>query len=209
MARPVTEGVAILLSGWKSGEIREKGRSGRFSGGALKFGSLPEKSGGLTCMHRMTCCKTSSMQRFFQVAQRVVQKSFCTACQLFCCPVDALRSEKVAWCHQPAVALRNLASTILIVNISNSTLIDCVIGSDNYPCAVAEGRPLMPDSQLQMQGRCSCSCGQQGAAQSPPPPPTSLSINIHSSRLNCVIIGDNNYMQAEQTHLTETEEPIV
>lgn len=169
------------------------------------------------------------------------------------------------------VAVRNSASTILILNISNSTLIDCVIGSDNYPCAVAEARPLMREPQPQMQGgsqpnlfyyyliylswrrtfrgsscpallsyilhfytshpweakttclcvfnegRCRCSCGQQGAAQSSTPPPSpstlpsagSLSINIHSSRLNCVIIGDKNYMQAEQTHLTETEEPWV
>ncbi|XP_077951677.1 uncharacterized protein LOC144389775 [Gasterosteus aculeatus] len=168
---------------------------------------------------KMTCCKTSTMQRCLQVAQWVAQKSFCRACQLFCCPVDALLSEKVTWWHQPAaatqVAVRNSASTILILNISNSTLIDCVIGSDNYPCAVAEARPLMREPQPQMQGRCRCSCGQQGAAQSSTPPPSpstlpsagSLSINIHSSRLNCVIIGDKNYMQAEQTHLTETEEP--
>ncbi|KAM8868941.1 uncharacterized protein AB9W97_016539 [Spinachia spinachia] len=156
---------------------------------------------------------TATRKPHKKVAQRVAQKSFCRACELFCCPIDALQTDKVTWCHQPAaaaatqVALENSASTILIVNISNSTLIDCVIGSDNYLCALAEGRPLMWESQLQMQDRCSCSCEQQGAAQSSTPPP--LNINVHSSHLNCVIIGDNNYMHAEQTHLTEAEEPRV
>ncbi|KAK9513293.1 hypothetical protein VZT92_026838 [Zoarces viviparus] len=169
--------------------------------------------------NQMMSCKTSNMQGFMHVVQRVAQKS-CSRARQLC--------EKVTCCHQPEedtttqVALQNPPSTILIVNISNSTLIDCVIGNDTYPTAVAESQPLMRESELQMQGRCSCSCGQQGAAQSsttaapPPPPPPPLcpplpsadspSINIHSSHLNCVIIGDNNYMQAEQTHSTETEQ---
>ncbi|XP_075952748.1 uncharacterized protein LOC142955188 [Anarhichas minor] len=173
----------------------------------------------------MMSCKTSNMQRIMQGIIQVVQKSCSRARQLFCCPMSALLCEKVTCCHQPEedkttqVALQNPPSTILIVNISNSTLIDCVIGNDTYPTAVAESQPLMRESELQMQGRCSCSCGQQGAAQTSttPPPPLcpplpsadSPSINIHSSHLNCVIIGDNNYMHAEQTHSTETEEPQV
>ncbi len=68
------------------------------------------------------------------------------------------------------------------------------------------------------QAGCSCSHGQQGAAQTctlpppphplcpPLPPAESPSINIHGSHLNCVIIGDNNYMHADQTHSTETED---
>ncbi|XP_041799132.1 uncharacterized protein si:dkey-29h14.10 [Chelmon rostratus] len=165
--------------------------------------------------------KASSMQRIIQVVHRVAQKSCRQAFQLFCCPFGAMLQEKAHWTCCPAqnhqttevktsqVALHGPPSTILIVNISNSTLIDCVIGNNTFPSVVAESQPLMQESELQMynQARCSCSHGQQGEAQSCPPPlaePPSLS--IHSSHLNCVIIGDNNYMHAEQTHSSEIEE---
>ncbi|XP_078109871.1 uncharacterized protein LOC144520095 [Sander vitreus] len=184
-----------------------------------------------TPFNQVMTCKASNMQRLVQLVQRVVQKSCRTACQIFCCPLDALLCEKVTFCpvqpHQPTgakttqLALQNPPSTILIVNISNSTLIDCVIGNDTYQSAVAESQPLMQESERQRHGqaRCSCSRGQQGAAQTsapprpPPGPPLQSSqpqsITIHSSRLNYVIIGDNNYMHAVQTHSTETEVPHV
>ncbi|XP_070768825.1 uncharacterized protein [Enoplosus armatus] len=173
-----------------------------------------------TPFNQAVTCKAFSMLRIIQVMQRVAQKSCRRACQLFCCPLDTMLCEKVTCCpaqNQPTedkttqVALRSLPSTILIVNISNSTLIDCVIGSDAYPSTVAESQPLMHGAKLQMhdQARCSCSHGQQRAAHTsapPPPPPPPLlpsaeppSINIQSSHLNCVIIGDNNYMCAEQS----------
>lgn len=50
------------------------------------------------------------------------------------------------------IALRSLPSTILIVNINNSTLIDCVIGNDTFPPVVAESQPLMQQFELQMHG---------------------------------------------------------
>ncbi|XP_071325793.1 uncharacterized protein [Trachinotus anak] len=178
--------------------------------------------------------KASNVQRVIQVVQKMAQKSCLRALQLFCCPLDTLWCRQVAYCpaqtHQLAedkttqVAIRSPPSTILIVNISNSTLIDCVIGNDTYPSAVAENQPLMQKSALHTHDpmRCSYSHGQQGAAQTspcPPPPPAPLcpplppeeppSINIFSSHLNCVIIGDNNYMHAEQVHPTETEEALV
>ncbi|XP_037640595.1 uncharacterized protein LOC119496964 [Sebastes umbrosus] len=179
-----------------------------------------------TPFYQVMACKASSMQQIIQMVQRMAQKSCRRACQLFCCPLDSMLCEKATCCQQSTedktaqVALQNLPSTILIVNISNSTLIDCVIGSDAYPSAVAESQPLMRVSELQMhdEARCSCSCRQQGAAQTsaPPPPPAPPlpsaeppNISIHGSRLNYVIIGDNNYMHAEQTHSTETEEPQV
>ncbi|XP_051262280.1 uncharacterized protein si:dkey-29h14.10 [Dicentrarchus labrax] len=178
-----------------------------------------------TPFYQVMTCKDSSLQRIIQVVQRVAQKSCRRACQLFCCPLDTLLCEKLTACpapnHQPEedknaqVALRSPPSTILILNISNSTLIDCVIGNDTYPSAVAESQPLMHESELHMhdQARCGCSCG---AAQTSPPPPAPLPapaepprISIHSSHLNCVIIGNNNYMQAEQSDYTETNEPQV
>ncbi|XP_073341814.1 uncharacterized protein [Pagrus major] len=167
-------------------------------------------------------CKATSMERIIQVVHRMAQKSYLRACQLFCCPLDTLLYEKVTCCPArnqqtmddkmtQALAIRSLPSTILIVNISNSTLIDCVIGNDSYPSLMAESQPLMTESRFHMhdQARCSYSCGQQGAAQTTPPPLPSdepPSISIHSSHLNCVIIGDNNYMHADQSLSTEAEE---
>lgn len=68
------------------------------------------------------------------------------------------------------------------------------------------------------QTRCRCSHGQEGAPSSPPSPPLPHAdspiqsqelprINIYSSHLSCVIIGDNNYMNTEQVQFSETEEP--
>ncbi|KAM7382451.1 hypothetical protein PAMP_002178 [Pampus punctatissimus] len=183
----------------------------------------PHKNSNLSNMKERTLFnqvmnyKASSIHRLMQTVQRMAQKSCRTACQLLCCPLDSLLWENSICCP---VALRSPpTSTILIVNISNSTLIDCIIGNDTYPSAVTENQPLMQKSERQMHDhmRCSCSRGQQGAAQTsapppPPPPPPPLpsvepqSINIHSSHLNCVIIGDNNYLQVEEYHSMETEE---
>ncbi|XP_039974113.1 uncharacterized protein si:dkey-29h14.10 isoform X3 [Xiphias gladius] len=182
--------------------------------------------------HKVMAFKPSDMQGVVQVVKRVVQKGCRRACQLFCSPLGTLLCEKVTCCpaqkHQltedetTQVALRTPPSTILIVNISNSTLIDCVIGNDTYQSAVAESQPLMQESGLHMQNQMRCSYVHgQGAAQTPPsplpppplcpplPPEEPQSINIHSSHLNCVIIGDNNYMHAEQIHSAETEDPRV
>ncbi|KAK5862783.1 hypothetical protein PBY51_018144 [Eleginops maclovinus] len=165
----------------------------------------------------------SNIQKVFHLVQRVALTSCRRAGQMFCCPFDTALCEKVpcctAECHQPAEdktaheSRLNPPSTILIVNISNSTLRDCVIGNGSYQSVVAESQPLMQHSRLQMNDhvRCSCSRGQQGAEQTSPPlcpllpPAEPLNINIQSSNLNCVIIGDNNYMHAE--HSTETEVP--
>ncbi|XP_026226860.1 uncharacterized protein LOC113169562 [Anabas testudineus] len=201
--------------------------------------TAPQRPGNNSCFTKMKkrppikqvmLWKTCNLHRLLQVVQRVVQKSCRRACQLFCCPTRAALSDKPAGCpaqdDRPTaakttqVALTNPPSTILIVNISNSTLIGCVIGNEAYSSAVAESQPLMQESALHMhdQMRCSCSWGQQGAEQmpSPPPPPPVCPllssqepprINIHSSHLNYVIIGDNNYMHAEHAPVTETEEP--
>ncbi|XP_040901394.1 uncharacterized protein LOC121186669 [Toxotes jaculatrix] len=182
-----------------------------------------------TPLNQLMAFKDSNVQRVIQLVHRVVQKSCRRACQLFCCPLDTMLCEKACPAQNQQitedkttqVAVRSLPSTILIVNISNSTLIDCVIGHESYPSAVAEGQPLMQGSGLHMydQMTCSYSQGQQGAAQtsaSPPPPlcpplppEQPPSINIHSSHLNFVIIGDNNYMHAEQICSNELEEPQV
>lgn len=53
-------------------------------------------------------------------------------------------------CFPPHAALQSPPSTILIVNISNSTLIDCVIGNGTRP--VAECQPLMQETERHMKG---------------------------------------------------------
>ncbi|XP_023127271.1 uncharacterized protein LOC111569412 [Amphiprion ocellaris] len=185
-----------------------------------------EKMKERTPLNQVVTFKPFSMQRVVQVMHRMAQKSYIRACRLFCLPLEPMLCEKVTCCSAPShhpkedtntqVALQSPPSTILIVNISNSTLIDCVIGNETYPSTVTERQPLMQESELHMHGhvRCSCGCGQQEAAQrtSPPPPPPPppplwplppsaehLNVTVHSSHLNCVIIGDNNYMHAEQS----------
>ncbi|KAG7261116.1 hypothetical protein CRUP_019337, partial [Coryphaenoides rupestris] len=93
------------------------------------------------------------------------------------------------------------SGTTLIINISNSTLVDCAIGNSHYPPAVVEKQPLLLNDYIPVRhedSRCSCFCGHTVAAQPPLPPPlppaSAASIQVHSSHLNCVIIGDNNYM---------------
>ncbi|XP_034467267.1 uncharacterized protein si:dkey-29h14.10 [Hippoglossus hippoglossus] len=165
--------------------------------------------------------KAFNMQRVVQVVQVAAQKSCRRACELFCFPLDTMLCENVTCCpaqnHQQKedkttqVALPSPPSTILIVNISNSTLVDCVIGNNTYRTGVAESQPLMQKPELHMHDqRCSCNHGQQRTEHTSPLPaplphgPVSPeqppNIHIHSSHLNCVIIGDNNYMHAEQIH---------
>ncbi|XP_040923702.1 uncharacterized protein si:dkey-29h14.10 [Betta splendens] len=175
-----------------------------------------------TSTNQVMSLKAFSMQRLVQL----VQKSSRRACQLFCCPLDALLCEKPACCpgsdSQPTapktaqVALTSPPSTILILNISNSTLIDCVIGPDTYASAAAESHSLMQEPALHVHDklRCSCSNGHQGSAPTSPTSASSCvssqeppSINIHGSHLNYVIIGDNNYMHAE--HVAEAEAPLL
>ncbi|XP_039475071.1 uncharacterized protein si:dkey-29h14.10 [Oreochromis aureus] len=145
-----------------------------------------------------------------QVVQRAVQKSCIRACQLFCLPFDPVTCCS-AKTHQPkenkniqAMALQSPPSTILIVNISNSTLIDCVIG--NGTCPVAECQPLMQETErhVKSQMRFSCYGGKQEAAQDaafPPLPPSEEhpSISIHSSHVSYTIIGDNNSMHVDMS----------
>ncbi|CAL8247964.1 unnamed protein product [Lota lota] len=139
--------------------------------------------------------QASDMQNVFDLMDVVLRKGR-EACQLLyhsigmCAP---LPFERVTHCsghflHPPA--------TTLIINISNSTLVDCAIGNGNVVPAVVEKQPLLGGHE---DKRCSCFRGHPVAAQPtlPPPPAT---IQVHSSNLNYVIIGDNNYMNVDQTH---------
>ncbi|XP_035765441.1 uncharacterized protein si:dkey-29h14.10 [Neolamprologus brichardi] len=171
------------------------------------------KEGSL--LNQVMPSKTSTVATVIQVVQRVVQNSCIRACQLLCLPFDPVMCEKVTCCsaetHQPkenkniqAMALQSPPSTILIVNISNSTLIDCVIGNGTRP--VVECQPLMQETERHMKGqmRFSCYGGKQESAQDAALPPLlpseeHPSISIHSSHVSYTIIGDNNSMHVDMS----------
>ncbi|XP_076006427.1 uncharacterized protein LOC143000858 isoform X1 [Genypterus blacodes] len=162
-------------------------------------------------------CKNSvlDLQKVLQVMLRKGRK----ICQLFCSSLESLLCERFAAvliCRPlenktSQVGLHTPPPTILIINISNSTLTDCTFGNDAYPSSVVESQPLMQESQRQMQGEMGCRgrCEQQGSANisiDPPPlPPLSAesqnvaTIQISDSHLNYVIIGNNNFMHVEET----------
>ncbi|XP_055083755.1 uncharacterized protein si:dkey-29h14.10 isoform X1 [Periophthalmus magnuspinnatus] len=144
--------------------------------------------------------KAFSMSTLMRAMHMMVQKSCQKACQLLCCSIDNLLCDRLTICpgkkeegqreESPVAAAWSPPSTILILNINNSTLIDCVIGNEPCPPTVAEKQPLMQGTIHNVHDPRTCS------------PP---SIQISSSHLSCVIIGDNNYMQVEQTVPSEEE----
>lgn len=158
--------------------------------------------------------KVFNMSRLVQIMHRMVEKGCRRVRQFLCCSMDKLLCDRVTLCsvydqkdQQHAEETTPAApwsppSTILIVNISNSTLIDCVIGNETYPPAVAEKQPLIQGTKQEMHDHNRRNYSLQGS-----PAPTSLppSIQIDSSNLSCVIIGDNNYMQVEQSPPSEEE----
>ncbi|MED6277706.1 hypothetical protein CHARACLAT_016217 [Characodon lateralis] len=161
-------------------------------------------------MTQVMTFKTFSMQSFIKMMQAVAMRSCTKACQFFCLPVvekSACSPDKTPHFGEKKNAQDRLLSppsTVLIINISNSTLIDCVIG-DSHLSAAAELQTLMQESDLEKTAEVSCSCchRRQEAAQPAPSaalraPAEHLNINILSSRLNSVIIGDNNYMNIQQ-----------
>ncbi|KAF6720179.1 hypothetical protein FQA47_010222 [Oryzias melastigma] len=101
--------------------------------------------------------RASAVQKVVARMQTFAQRT----CQLFCLPLQPLPCGNISCCsaqtHQlePGVkkqdhsqSVQSVPPTILIVNISNSTLIDCVIG-DSCPSAAAERQPLMQEAELQ------------------------------------------------------------
>ncbi|CAL8338677.1 unnamed protein product [Gadus morhua 'NCC'] len=135
------------------------------------------------------------MQNVYDLLDMALRKGRQT-CQLIyhslgmCSP---LPFERAHFLHPPA--------TTLIINISNSTLVDCAIGNGNLPHEVVDRQPLMWGCAPNVHGDMMCSCfhGHHVAAEPTllPPPAT---ISVHSSQLNYVIIGDSNYMNVTQTH---------
>ncbi|KAM9309365.1 uncharacterized protein KZ484_025453 [Pholidichthys leucotaenia] len=171
--------------------------------------------------------KAPSLQRIIQVMQRMAQNSCQRVGRLFCLPVNTQLCEKTTCCPAPTfqpkentdtrASLWSPPSTVLILNISNSVLTDCVIGNDSYSsaAAVTEQQPLMKGSQLHVHGelRCSCSTGHQGATPAfylPPPSaePPKPNISIYDSTLSYTIIGSNNCMHVEQPEAEEEPQDL-
>ncbi|KAM9724263.1 uncharacterized protein ACNS7B_019397 [Menidia menidia] len=165
----------------------------------------------------------ANVSRIIRVMQAVAQKSFVKTCQLLCLPLGSQPSRFSALIPRSredkntealhadfpqAETLKNTPSTIMIINISNSTLVDCVIGDSNST-VVTERRPLLQEFDPQSHAQVRCCCRQDQHFDTPVahPPPTSayaqlpseehLNICIQSSNLSYAIIGDNNHLHAE------------
>ncbi|XP_075897231.1 uncharacterized protein LOC142898262 [Nelusetta ayraudi] len=138
----------------------------------------------------------------------MVEKTCRKVFRLFCCPdyhlnerLPGSRGENPQFLeYRHAQTWFSPPPTLLIVNISNSTLNNCIIGNGIIPPTVAGGT-------------CSCRKGQQVAGQTiyppflPPHPSTEPTyINIHDSDLKWVIIGNNNTMCTQQTLVAEADE---
>ncbi|CAL8287008.1 unnamed protein product [Merluccius merluccius] len=150
--------------------------------------------------HPVVTQEASDMQKVFDLMGAILQKGR-QACQLvshslgMCGPSPLDRTLHCPGHHH----LLHPPATTLIINISNSTLVDCAIGSGNYLPLVVEKQPLLGGhAPLVHEPRCSCFHSHLMAAQPTAPPPPA-SIQVHSSNLKYVIIGDNNHMQVDQT----------
>ncbi|KAJ8394585.1 hypothetical protein AAFF_G00043880 [Aldrovandia affinis] len=161
------------------------------------------------------------LQKASQLMQTVIRKGRRT-CQLFCKLLescDPLLCERVAGSSASDSVLEtpqplHIVSQIdrqsmvptYIINIHDSTLNNCIIGSNNAQRMTTD-RQCPPSHNAENArdeaGRCSCRCGQQGSAQSSPAP---QSLHVQSSNLEFVIIGDNNTMVVEGVDREEEEE---
>ncbi|XP_064196408.1 uncharacterized protein si:dkey-29h14.10 [Anguilla rostrata] len=170
-------------------------------------------------MIRFQC---TDLQQPSQFIQTVIRKGR-RACQLFykllesCDPLlyeSATGSPASDSVHQTPPPLQTTAlidrqdmAPTYIINIHDSTLNNCIFGSNNGQCINAERQypPFYSPEHVRHEAEmCSCRCGQQGPAQSSSSAPQSL--QVHSSDMEYVIIGDNNTMTVETEGLKEEEE---
>ncbi|KAK7885982.1 hypothetical protein WMY93_025603 [Mugilogobius chulae] len=125
--------------------------------------------------------KAFNMSTLVRTMHRMVEKSCQRACQLLCCSIDNLLCDRLAICpgnkeQGQTEELHAAAAAAIPAWNSPSTI-------------MIKKQPLMQGT-IQELHDTSCS------------PP---SIQITRSHLNCVIIGDNNYMQVEQSVPTEED----
>ncbi|KAG7240663.1 hypothetical protein INR49_026718 [Caranx melampygus] len=97
------------------------------------------------------------------------------------------------------VAPWNPPSTILIVNISNSTLIDCVIGNDTYPSTVAESQPLMQEPQHHVHDHLRCSYSHRRR----------LRASVSTAHTSAVSSSETTTTCRQQIQATETEKQLI
>ncbi|XP_023669866.2 uncharacterized protein [Paramormyrops kingsleyae] len=93
-----------------------------------------------------------------------------------------------------------------VVNIQNSTLVNCIIGSknDQYINSDQQGQLLQSfmESRQDVAAGNECVCCQMGAAQTAA---SSTDLQVHGSNLEYVIIGDKNSLTVEEGE--ETSDP--
>ncbi|KAG7470056.1 hypothetical protein MATL_G00135380 [Megalops atlanticus] len=171
---------------------------------------------------QMIRSQLTDMDKACHLMQTVIRKGR-TACQMFykllesCDPV---LFEKITGSPAKASAvetLQPLCGVVLtdriegaptyIINIHDSTLNHCIIGSHNRQHIVTEQHDLLSsqasDHARREAGRCNCKCGHQGSLQPTPAPP---SIQVNSSQLKYVIIGDHNAQTVQEAGEAVDEE---
>lgn len=98
-------------------------------------------------------------------------------------------------------------SPTYIINIQHSTLNNCVFGNGNYQSVTAEQQPLMQSPMTETNEPIGGSCttiDQQMAVQTTHSS-SAVDVDVHSSHLRYVIIGDQNSMLVN-TGLPEEKE---
>ncbi|CAL1610530.1 unnamed protein product [Knipowitschia caucasica] len=151
--------------------------------------------------------KAFTTSTLVQTFLKVVKQSIWSSCQLLCCSIDDLQWDRrvlCSWClgkhgqghtgklcTTAEAAAWNPPSNILIVNISNSTLTECVIGNETTLPTVTEKQPLKQRNIWDLH-----------SSKSRGPP----RILIDNSNLSFVIFGDNNYMHVQPTEARDESE---
>ncbi|KAI1894169.1 hypothetical protein AGOR_G00113050 [Albula goreensis] len=182
---------------------------------------LPRKRSITVYDSEMILCQFTDLQEATKMMQTVINKGK-KAWQQFCKLLescDPLLCERVA--GPPAsdpvlenplpshnatqIGQQNVPPTLLVINIHDSILNNCIFGSNNGQHITTERQCVSPHSSESTRrgaGRCSCQCSQQGPAESSPAP---QNLQVHSSDLGYVVIGDNNTLIVDEVDEEEEE----
>ncbi|XP_067087776.1 uncharacterized protein [Osmerus mordax] len=171
-------------------------------------GSL-RSSGTITEMERQVIVSQPTViQKSMKLMQIIISKG-CNACELFYSCLDGCDSPIFEGPDPAHLSLENSPvperddpTPTYIINIQNSTLSHCIIGSGNHQDVLVEQQPLL-GPKLPVAG-CNCSCGHQMGLQTTPP--ESQGVEVQSCSVQYVIIGDDNTMEVNHTQSTVEED---
>ncbi|XP_046888610.1 uncharacterized protein si:dkey-29h14.10 isoform X2 [Hypomesus transpacificus] len=167
-------------------------------------------SGTITEMERQVIMSQPTvMQKSTKLMQIVISKG-CNACELFYSSLDMCGSLIFEGPDPAHLSLENSPvperddpTPTYIINIQNSTLNHCIIGSGNHQDVLVEQQPLLGPVPGLAPG-CNCSCGHQIVVQTTQP--ESQGVEVQSCSVQYVIIGDDNTMEVNHTQSPAEED---